>query len=76
MTSFNIHGRGFLVFVAAMTALPPLAIDMALPSLALVQADFGATQTRAAATIAIFLAGFSTAPLRSARSPTASAASP
>ncbi len=63
MTSFNIHGRGFLVFVSAMTALPPLAIDMALPSLALVQADLGATQTQAAATIAIFLAGFSTAPL-------------
>lgn len=63
MPSFDIHGRGFLVFVSAMTALPPLAIDMALPSLALVQADLGATQTQAAATIAIFLAGFSTAPL-------------
>jgi len=63
VTSFNIHGRGFLVFLSAMTALPPLAIDMALPSLALVQADLGATQTQAAATIAIFLAGFSTAPL-------------
>ena len=46
-----------------MTALPPLSIDMALPSLALVQADFGASQTKAAASIAIFLAGFSTAPL-------------
>ena len=33
MRSFNIHGGAFLVFVAAMTALPPLAIDMALPSL-------------------------------------------
>ncbi len=63
MRSFNIHGGAFLVFVAAMTALPPLAIDMALPSLALVQADFAATQTQAAATIAIFLAGFATAPL-------------
>ncbi len=63
MASFNIHGRAFVVFLAAMTALPPLAIDMALPSLALVQADFGASQTRAAASIAIFLAGFSTAPL-------------
>ena len=63
VTSFNIHGRGFLVFLSAMTALPPLAIDMALPSLALVQADLAATQTEAAATVAIFLAGFSTAPL-------------
>ena len=63
MTSFNIHGRGFLVFLAAISALPPLAIDMALPSLALVQADLATTQTQAAATVAIFLAGFSTAPL-------------
>ncbi len=63
MPSFDIHGRGFLVFLSAMTALPPLAIDMALPSLALVQADLAASQTQAAATVAIFLAGFSTAPL-------------
>jgi DHA1 family bicyclomycin/chloramphenicol resistance-like MFS transporter len=63
LPSFNIHGRGFLVFLSAMTALPPLAIDMALPSLALVQADLAASQTQAAATVAIFLAGFSTAPL-------------
>jgi DHA1 family bicyclomycin/chloramphenicol resistance-like MFS transporter len=59
----NIHGLGFTAFLAALTALPPLAIDMALPSLGLVQADFGATQTKAAYAIAIFLAGFSTAPL-------------
>jgi DHA1 family bicyclomycin/chloramphenicol resistance-like MFS transporter len=63
LTSFNVHGRAFVVFLAALTALPPLAIDMALPSLALVQADISATQTKAAASIAIFLAGFSTAPL-------------
>ena len=61
--TFNIHGWAFLAFLAAMTALPPLAIDMALPSLALVQADFGSTEARAAAAIAIFLAGFSTAPI-------------
>ena len=63
LKSFDIHGSAFLVFVAAMTALPPLAIDMALPSLALVEADFGASRTLAATSIAIFLAGFSTAPL-------------
>jgi DHA1 family bicyclomycin/chloramphenicol resistance-like MFS transporter len=63
LTTFDIHGRGFVVFLASLTALPPLAIDMALPSLALVEADFGASQTMAAASIAIFLAGFSTAPL-------------
>ncbi len=61
--SFNVHGPAFVVFLAAMTALPPLAIEMALPSLALIQADLGSSQTMTAATIAIFLAGFSTAPL-------------
>jgi DHA1 family bicyclomycin/chloramphenicol resistance-like MFS transporter len=60
---FNIHGLGFTVFLGGLSALPPLAIDMALPSLALVQADLGATQTQAASAIAIFLAGFAIAPL-------------
>jgi MFS transporter, DHA1 family, multidrug resistance protein len=60
---FNIHGLGFTVFLAGLSALPPLAIDTALPSLALVQADLRATQTQAGSAIAIFLAGFATAPL-------------
>ena len=59
----NVHGLGFTLFLAAVTALPPLSIDMALPSLQLIQADLHAPQTKAAATIAIFIAGFSTAPL-------------
>jgi len=61
--TFDIHGLGFTAFLGGLSAVSALAIDMALPSLALVQADFGATQTQAAAAIAIFLAGFSTAPL-------------
>jgi MFS transporter, DHA1 family, multidrug resistance protein len=60
---FNIHGLGFTLFLALLTALPALSIDMALPSLALIQADFRAPQTEAAAAIAIFIAGFSTAPI-------------
>ena len=59
----NIHGLGFTLFLALLTVLPPLAIDMALPSLALIQADLHAPQTKAAAVIAIFIAGFSTAPI-------------
>jgi DHA1 family bicyclomycin/chloramphenicol resistance-like MFS transporter len=59
----NIHGLGFTLFLALLTALPPLSIDMALPSLALIQADLHAPQTEAAAAIAIFIAGFSTAPI-------------
>jgi MFS transporter, DHA1 family, multidrug resistance protein len=60
---FNVHRLGFTLFLAALSALPPLSIDMALPSLALVEADLHAPQAQAAAAIAIFLAGFSTAPL-------------
>ena len=46
-----------------MTALPPLAIDVALPGLTLVQAEFRSSEGKTAAAIAIFLAGFPTAPL-------------
>ncbi len=60
---FNVHGLGFTLFLALLTVLPPLAIDMALPSLALIQADLHAPQAKAAAAIAIFIAGFSTAPI-------------
>ncbi len=59
----NSHALGFTLFLAALSALPPLSIDMALPSLGFVEADLHADQARAAATIGIFLAGFSTAPL-------------
>ena len=45
------------------TALPALSIDMALPGLSLIQADFHAPQTEAASAIAIFIAGFSSAPI-------------
>src|SRR5271165_69906 len=60
---FNVHRLGFTLFLAALSALPPLSIDMALPSLTLLEADLNAPQAKAAAAIAIFLAGFSTAPI-------------
>jgi MFS transporter, DHA1 family, multidrug resistance protein len=63
MTRLSIHGLGFTFFLALLTALPALSIDTALPSLALIQADFHAPQTEAAAVIAIFIAGFSSAPI-------------
>ena len=59
----NIHGLGFTLFLAGLSVLPALAIDMALPSLAYVKADLHATQAKAAGAIAIFLAGFATTPL-------------
>ena len=63
MTRFNIHGLGFTIFLALLTALPALSIDMALPGLSLIQAEFHAPQTEAASAIAIFIAGFSSAPI-------------
>jgi DHA1 family bicyclomycin/chloramphenicol resistance-like MFS transporter len=63
MTRFNVHGLGFTLFLALLTALPALSIDMALPGLSLIQAEFHAPQTEAASAIAIFIAGFSSAPI-------------
>ena len=63
MTGLNVHGLGFTLFLGGLSALPPLAIDMALPGLPSIQAEFGASPAEAAAVIAIFIAGFSTAPL-------------
>ena len=63
MTGLNVHGLGFTLFLGGLSALPPLAIDMALPGLPSIQAEFGASPAEAAAIIAIFIAGFSTAPL-------------
>src|SRR5271165_4039867 len=60
---FRIAGLGFTLFLGALSVLPPLAIDTALPSLPTIQADFAASPAAVAAVIAIFLAGFSTAPL-------------
>ena len=63
MSRFNIHGLGFTLFLALLTALPALSIDMVLPGISLIQAEFHAPQTEAASPIAIFIAGFSSAPI-------------
>lgn len=54
---------GFTLFLGALSVLPPLAIDMSLPSLPSIQRDLGVSAAEAAAVISIFIAGFSTAPL-------------
>jgi len=59
----KVHALGFTLFLGALSALPPLAIDMALPGLPTIQADLAASPAEAAAVIAIFIAGFSTAPI-------------
>ena len=57
------NALGFTLFLGLLSALPPLAIDMALPSLPTIQAEFAASPAETAAVIAIFIAGFSTAPI-------------
>lgn len=59
----NARALGFTLFLGALSVIPPLAIDTALPSLPTIQAEFGASPADAAAVIAIFIAGFSTAPI-------------
>ena len=54
---------GFTLFLGALSVLPALAIDMSLPSLPTIQAEFRASAAEVAAVIAIFIAGFSTAPI-------------
>ena len=61
--ALNRRRLGFTALLGGLSALPALAIDMALPSVSLVQADFHASPAEAASAIAVFLAGFSTAPL-------------
>jgi len=61
--ALKINGLGFTALLGGLSAIPALATDMALPSIGLVEADFGASQAEAASAIAVFLAGFSTAPL-------------
>ncbi len=57
------HGLGFTALLGGLSALPALATDMALPSVSLVQAEFGSSAAGAASAISVFLAGFATAPL-------------
>ncbi len=61
--AIKVHGWGFTALLGGLSAIPALATDMALPSVGLVQADFGASPAEAASSIAVFLAGFSIAPL-------------
>lgn len=56
-------GPAFTVFLGALTALPPLAIDMGLPGIPAIEADLAGAAGRGALTLSLFLAGFAVAPL-------------
>ena len=61
--ALKARGLGLTALLGGLSALPALSTDMALPSVGLVQADFHAGPAEAASAIAVFLAGFSTAPV-------------
>ena len=61
--ALKARGFGLTALLGGLSALPALATDMALPSVGLVQAEFHASAAEAASAIAVFLAGFATAPV-------------
>jgi DHA1 family bicyclomycin/chloramphenicol resistance-like MFS transporter len=52
-----------LLLLAAFCALPPLSIDMGLPSLPVAAAALGVDASRAALTVTVFMAGFAVSPI-------------
>ncbi|UPG72555.1 multidrug effflux MFS transporter [Roseomonas gilardii subsp. gilardii] len=61
--AFRHKGLAFTVFLGALSALPPLSIDMGLPGFPALEADLGATPSEATQTLSIFLLGFACGPL-------------
>jgi len=59
----NPHSAIFVVFLAALAALPPLSIDMALPALHGIAASLHTSLGRAGLTLSLFMAGFAITPL-------------
>jgi DHA1 family bicyclomycin/chloramphenicol resistance-like MFS transporter len=57
------HSFAFTLLLGALAGLPALSIDMGLPSLPLVAAEFGASSTEVALTLSLFMLGFGTAQL-------------
>src|SRR5438445_642307 len=57
------HSLAFTLLLGALAGLPALSIDMGLPSLPLVAAEFGASSTEVALTLSLFMLGFGTAQL-------------
>lgn len=59
----NTNALRLTLFLGALSAVPPLAIDMTLPGVPMIQTELDASPAAAAAVVAIFIAGFSTAPI-------------
>lgn len=57
------HSIAFTIFLGALSALPPLAIDMGLPALGKIAQALHCTDNASALTLSLFLAGFAFGPL-------------
>ncbi|SFS01116.1 MFS transporter, DHA1 family, bicyclomycin/chloramphenicol resistance protein [Granulicella pectinivorans] len=57
------HSIGFSLLLAAISALTSLAIDMGLPAMPVIEAQFHLLPGRGSLTLAVFLAGFAFTPL-------------
>jgi DHA1 family bicyclomycin/chloramphenicol resistance-like MFS transporter len=57
------HSLGFTFLLAAISALTSLAIDMGLPAMPVIEAQFHLLPGRASLTLSVFLAGFALTPL-------------
>lgn len=53
----------FTAFLGALTALPPLSIDMGLPGIPAIEATFASAAGRGPLTLSLFLVGFAISPL-------------
>ena len=63
MRRLNPQSFAFLLLLGGLGSLPPLAIDMSLPALAAMAADFRVSVAATGWTLSLFLAGFSVAQL-------------
>lgn len=61
--TFTPDSLTFTLLLGALATLPPLAIDMGLPALALIQASLAASPEQATLTLSVFLIGYGLAQL-------------
>jgi DHA1 family bicyclomycin/chloramphenicol resistance-like MFS transporter len=59
----NPDGLAFTVFLGALSALPPLSIDMGLPGIPALESSVAGAAHHGALTLSLFLAGFAVSPL-------------
>ena len=57
-------GLVYTVFLGALSALPPLSIDMGLPGIPSIEAELPGAAGQGALTLSLFLAGFALSPDR------------